>query len=367
MLSMEPSIKRGLTFWDQALMPADEFGERIALIRGEMRKMALDALILSGNMYEDADLIYVVGGNVDGTLVLTDEEDPIIFTNSGSREIFFLKQLTWINRLSHVGPLVGKAVRTELDRMKNAPRRIGTAELQVLTAAVHRDLQDALAGLEVIDFSQHLCDIRSKARPREVIAVRRALGIAEQAASAAAQAFGSGASNSAALVEAERIARLAGAWDFRALANLNGDELRPYERPSSDRRTSLLLWLATRYQGYWADRVVSVPAQSNSEAAGAIAAMCAAARSGSLVREVAQAGLSRLPADAQQSALAYGLGQGIGASLDHLPRICPTSDDRLADGALLSLRVFARSNHEASFSSTMVQVCKEATHVLRPL
>ena len=38
MLSMEPSIKRGLTFWDRATMPFDEYEERVRLVRAAMRE-----------------------------------------------------------------------------------------------------------------------------------------------------------------------------------------------------------------------------------------------------------------------------------------------------------------------------------------
>ena len=44
---------------------------------------------------------------------------------------------------------------------------------------------------------------------------------------------------------------------MRILANLDGEELRPFERHSDRRRETLLMWIATRYQGYWAERVVA--------------------------------------------------------------------------------------------------------------
>src|SRR6516225_10435785 len=114
MLSMEPAIKRGLTFWDRRLMPQDEYEERVRLVRDEMRRESLAALIVAGNMYEDGELLYIVGGNVDGVLVLPLDGEPAIFTDSGPRESFFLRHLTWIGDLAHRGALVGAAVREAL-------------------------------------------------------------------------------------------------------------------------------------------------------------------------------------------------------------------------------------------------------------
>jgi Xaa-Pro aminopeptidase len=289
MLSMEPSIKRGLTFWDRALMPADEFDERLRLVREEMRRMGLAALVIAGNMYEDAELVYLVSYNVDGTLVLPLEGEPAIFTNSGSREGYFLKTLTWIEDLSHRGPLVGKAVADKLRERGVTKGRVGTAGLQVLASRPYHDLVDALAGYDLVDFAPALAAIRGRVRPRELAAVEVALGIAQRAAAAADRAFAAGASNAAAVVEAERVARLAGAWDFRALANLDGGWLRPFEHASDARRAPLLLWLAARYQGYWADCATASAAPAVSEAAKAVRAMTEAAKSGAAVAAVAEA------------------------------------------------------------------------------
>ncbi len=367
MLSMEPAIKRGLTFWDRTLMPEDEYEERVRLIREEMRRAGLSALIIAGNMYEDSDLLYIVGGNVDGVLVLPAEGAPTIFTNSGSRESFFLKQLTWISDLSHRGALVGRAVRETLAARGIVSGRIGSVGLQVLASRPYRDLVEALAGYAVEDASPMLHTLRSRLRPREMLALRRALGIAEKAATAAERAFAAGGSNAAALIAAERAARLAGAWDVRALANLDSDELRPYEFASDERRAPLQLWVAARYQGYWADRVAVSGAAPDATAAAAVAAMKREARPGTSARSVAAAGLALLSPAARASALEYGLGAGIGSALDQRPSIAPESADRIEEGHVLALRVFARDDAGVGFAGSLVEVHDGGSRDLEPL
>ena len=77
--------------------------------------------------------------------VLPVEGEPAIFTNSGSRESFFLRELTWIQDLSYRGALVGNAVRAALEASGIPSGRIGTAGLSVLSLRQLRDLQQALS------------------------------------------------------------------------------------------------------------------------------------------------------------------------------------------------------------------------------
>jgi hypothetical protein len=364
MLSLEPSIKRGLTFWNRALMPWDEFHERVEIVRREMRGAGLRALVISGNMYEDADLIYLVGGNVDGTLVLGLEGEPVIFTASGSRESFFLRELTWMQDVSYQGALVGKSVRAALVSLGVEAGRIGTAGLQVLAARPYNDLVEALAGFELSDFGTTLANLRQLPRPRERAALDITRGIAEKAVAAAEALFASGCSNTEAVVEAERVARLEGAWDFRALANLGADELRPLEQPSKERREPLLLWVATRYQGYWADKVAKSGGSADSEAARAVGAMVAASKAGVPAAAVAEVCLSMLSDKSRRSALAYGLGRGIGIELNGAPRIDPASADVLAARTLLSFHVFAAGGETPSFASALVEVGADGAQLL---
>ncbi len=358
MLSMEPSIKRGLTFWDRATMPLDEFEERIRLVRAAMRERGLRAMVIAGNMYQDADLLWLTAGNVDGVLVLPADGEPAIFTNSGSRESFFLRELTWISDLSHRGALVGGAVRGVLETRGVTSGRIGGAGLSVLSLRQFQDLHQALSPYQIEDASALLQTVRATPRPRERAAVAIALAMAVNAARAAESAFANGASNAAAVIEAERTARRAGAWDVRILANLTGSGLRPYETPSDARHAPLSLWIATRYQGCWADQVVG----SSQHAGRALTAMLRAARPGTETRAVAHAGLAALPDEGRDQALGYGLGGGIGMELTQPPIIHPDSTDRLSRGNLLSLRVLTR----AGLASCLVEIGPDGASPLQP-
>ena len=204
--------------------------------------------------------------------------------------------------------LLGNAVRSVLEAHGIPLGRIGTAGLSVLPLRQFQDLHKALSPYQIEDASALLQNLRATPRPRERTAVAIALAMAADAACAAELAFANGASNAGAVVEAERTARLAGAWDVRILANLTGIGLRPYEAPSDARHVPFSLWIAARYQGCWADQVVG----SSPQAASALTAMLGAARPGAPAREVASAGLAALPDEVRDQALSRGSAAALG-------------------------------------------------------
>src|SRR5258707_5576269 len=105
MINMEPVLKRGYTAWDQALLPADEFTERVRTVRAAMRAAGLDALLVWGNQYEYADFTYLAGMPSGATLLLTHEGDPAVFTGGGWRGRAVPPSLTSITETSTARPL----------------------------------------------------------------------------------------------------------------------------------------------------------------------------------------------------------------------------------------------------------------------
>jgi Xaa-Pro dipeptidase len=365
MINMEPVLKRGYTAWDQALLPADEFTERVSSVRAAMRAAGLDALLVWGNQYEYADFTYLAGMPSAGTLLLTHEGEPAVFTGGGGRELPFQRSLTWIAQLSAAGPMPGKSLRTALEERNIASASVGTVGTHLLSSATHSNIAESLADYRLQDFSDEFRKLRARKRPREVATVRTALRIATDAAEAAVKAFGEGATTTEAMVAAERTARVNKARDFRILANVDSADLRPFEGLSSARLTPLLLWIGVDYHGYWADTAVTFPLPAPSHAAIALEAMIGAARPGARASDVARAGLAKLSSAAAESALDYGLGSSIGLALADGLTIDPDSNDQLVEDALLSLRALARDG-DVSFASAVVQVGAGGAHKLDP-
>jgi Xaa-Pro aminopeptidase len=374
MINMEPVLRRGYTAWDRGLLPIDEFSERLGAVKSEMQRAGLAAVLVWGgglavSTRETGDYPYITGASGGGIIVITPEGDPSIVTAGGGREIPFQRTLTWVNELTPGGGFVvgGAPVRKVLEARQVTNGTIGTVGAGALPRSVYTQIEQTFDGYQLQPFDQVFRKLRDRKRPREVLAIRTALRIATDAAAAAQQSFADGASNARALVEAERSARMNRAHDFRALANIETDGLAPYEGLSEDRRSPLVLWVAVEHNGYWADTTLMAPkSDSGSEATRALDAMVAAIRPGAAAQAVAQAGLVTLPGASADNALMYGLGNGIGLALRDQPTISPTSEEVLADGQCLTLRVAGLNGGKVVLASAIVQVRSDGAHRLTP-
>src|SRR5712692_2670389 len=204
MINMEPVLKRGLTFWDRALLPADEFTERVRLVQAEMAAAGVGALLVWGNAYEYADFAYLTGMAVGGTVIVTPEGDPAVVTSSGGRELPFLSTLTWIRELKPAGGYgfggTGKTLRATLEERQIMSGPIGTVGGHLLSAAAYNGVAECLSGYQLEPFDARMRGLRMRKRPREVAAARAGaaarevaragLGALSEGAAASALAYG---------------------------------------------------------------------------------------------------------------------------------------------------------------------------------
>lgn len=361
MISMEPVLKRGYTAWDQDVLPADEFAERLAAVRSEIRSQNLDALVivnysLLGAMVEYADIAYLGGLQSGGVLLVTDDGDPTLISFGGGRELFFMRDQTWT---ANVLPGRGRSfevVREQLAERGIASGNIGTVGLGGMPPAAVERFNVALAGFRLAPFDPALARLRAAKRPRELLAIGIAKRIVDGAAAAAAGVFADGGDNTAAMLEAERVARFNKARDIRVLATMQGGELRPFEGRDDGRYSPLLVWVAAQYQGYWAETTIASPAVDQSPAQACVDAMSAAVRSGATAGGIAEAGLAELPKNAVDAALSYGLGGTIGLHQNEGFVIRPGDDSRLDTGSVVSLVTVAPGATGTSIASAMLVV-----------
>lgn len=355
MLSMESTQKRGYTFWDQSLLPVDEYFERVRSVRQAMAKNGLDAVIVLANNLNPGNVSYLAG-NQAGTLLITQDHDPALYTGGGGRELPFQRMMTWISDVTTGQPSVQQKVAGELANRGITKGTIGVAGADLLSIANYDAYKNALPNFDLAPFDTEMRDIRARKRPREITVMRTALGMAADSIDSAEKAFSEGASTTTAMIEAERTGRMKKGRDFRVLANVNGGHLQPLEQLYETAHSPLVMWVGLIYLNYWADLAITFPEPQDSAASKAVAAMTQAARAGAKASDVAQAGLSKLSPNAVDYALSYGLGSGIGLSLREWPRISPKSDDVIPEGAVLTLRTMSRDGDNVSFANALVQV-----------
>ena len=371
MISMEPVLKRGYASWDRDVLPPDEFAARVDAVRAALRGANLKALVLVnhsllGVMIDYADVAYLTGLQSGGVLLLPSEGEPAFVSFGGGRELAFMRTQTWIEQVVPGGKEAFQVVRDQLRQRGIAGGAIGTVGAASLAPSPRARLEAALADYELRPFDADLARLRAVKRSRELLAVRIASAIVGRGIEAAAASFERGAGNAAALIAAERAARLHKARDVRVLASMDGGELRPFEGRLDGRNAPLRIWIAAQYQGYWAEAAATIPATADAVAERAVAAMQAVVRGGCGASEIAAAALAVLPREGAASALRYGLGGTIGLAHNEGLVIDPDSAARIPEGALLALRCVAHGARP-SIASRMVAVERAGARIIEPL
>lgn len=353
MIAMTPVLERGYTWWDRSLFPRDEFEERTRVVQKAMADAGLDALVIwSQGYHTTGNLAFISGWPMGGAILVRREGEPTMFSPGGGREQYFARMQTWIEDMRSIPGALGGAIAQTLAEDGLSSGRVGIVGYDQMSPGAYAEVLDKLAGYDRVDFATAYQVVRGPKRPREVLAIQNSLTIASNAVAAGVAAYEAGASNAEALVEAERIARIECARDFRGLANLTGTDLRPFERVSDVRHDQLLLWIAIDQHGYWAEASNGV---TGSPATSAVNAMVDAARAGATAGAVADAGLAKLPKAAHDTALSFGLGSGSGLSLDEAPVIEPGSNAALVEGTILSLKTYV-ADAQASLTTATVRV-----------
>ena len=352
---MTPVLLRGCTNWDRALLPPDEYEERVRLVQDNMCAQGMSALILFSNTFQpSSDFAWLGGWGVGGALVLAQSGEPKIFTFGGGREVFFQKAQAWLSHMSSVGANYGPALKTKLEEMGAGSGAIGIVGLSEMPATGAAGFRAAFAGRELRHCDTEIRKLRRVKRVRERLVMRQALTIAEAASAEASRAYAAGASVTKAMTEAERVARMMGALDYRCLANIVEGDLRPFEENSAHRGKKLMLWGAVNYHGYWAE--TALDADGGGLAQKSLDAMIRALKPGVRMSDVAKAGLAALPKSAAETAISFTMGGSTGQSLDEDLPVTLDNSDTVPEGAILSLRIFAKEPSLASLAGAMVEV-----------
>lgn len=232
MLNMHSLLLVGPYDWDEALMPRVEFEERIRAFWARIPESAASFAVIYGDSRHHAEMAYLTGfvPKVRSAMAIVPREGEPVILLSGSRNSFSsAERLTCFKNLDLMtdpAKAVDKWVAAHPGTRKRAVL-LGTAAMrqqphQQLLAA----FPDNAAPLE----ASHTLSAQMRVkRPRELAAIRRASDILAAATGVLAEAQRSGATVTAAVLEAERAANAMGAQDVRSLFSLDGGAtLRPF-------------------------------------------------------------------------------------------------------------------------------------------
>jgi Xaa-Pro aminopeptidase len=370
--SMVTILHRGFSSLDRAALPEDEYYVRRVALQEHLLEADLKGVFVFSDPDDYADAAYL-GGTLDGaTVYLPAIGDPTLLGGPHAwREQCVLRGQTWIRdfRVQGSFPSATAALRSIVDEHSLVGNRVGVCGLaRTQSPAAQSAAGDALGDCELICVDDLLRRERRQTRPRELVVLRTALGIAQAAAAAGIGAYTAGATNAEAAVAAELTARSHRARDVRLLVNLAGSGLRPLETIELPRRDRLSLYVAVDYQGYWAEAIATSPLAPEDELAlAAVTSAAAHLRAGVSAGELADAATAALPASTLDTALSHGLGGGMGLTPTDDPPIVPGSSAAFAPGAAVSLRAVVPRSDGPGLACVALVATGDGSEPLAPI
>jgi len=369
METMQPALKNGRNVWDRVNMPEREFQERLERVKGQMKKSAIDLLLLYGRgLTEYADPCYLSNFIIRlprGTIALVPLEGPLVlFFEGAARGLPSLLATTCVKELKPAGN-VAKDCAKYLKEKGLVPCTIGLGRFaEQMPYQEFRALKEALAGSTIVDASALLPSLRAIKSAKEADEIRRAGRIVKKCFEQIGSLCSMGMSEQFLEAMLRKQARFEGAEDVRiqmALANEKGN-LRPPENRVLEPGGVFTLYIAVAFERYWAEgiKTFAVGESSLSELASDVRDAYAQAlneiKAGMKIADVCRA----LTESAQRSGFEmladYALGNGIGLSLNEQPVVRAKSAQKLKEGMCLALRLPVRDRTfgKVMFGSTLI-------------
>jgi Xaa-Pro aminopeptidase len=369
MRTMHNVVGLGSYSWDQEWLPIDEFEERLRAVRRAMAAEGWSGLMVHGDSQESAVLTYLTNffpRNRWAVALFGAEGPGKLMVATSARDLPIAATLTWMRDVASFSD-AGKLVPAWVEGLANGAKpKVAVAGGAFMRRPVHDTVVGSAAkSAEIVAADAALGALLGVKRPRELSMIRKSCAILEDSVAALDRARREGASVVAASIEAERVARLAGAQDIRVLFSLDGGKtLRPFEETSDVRCDPLVAYLAVRYLGYWSEALVTLSDKANparDTASKSLDALIAAAKPGASVASLATAAGNAGPV---HPTLGARLGHGIGLSLDEDPVLDLAKDTRLAPGEVYSLHVGSAGTQGCALLSAMVAIGADGAELM---
>ena len=313
-------LKRGCSTWDPEDLPQSEFHARLDLLRREMTRRGLDALVVYGDNYSFGDLCYLTNyfPKVRGGIAVVPRDGEIsLLLNIGSRDVPFAKTLTWVADVrasNQVGADGAKLVKEK--GFEHAT--IGLADSgQGFPLPQLEDLKNGLPQATWRACDDMIQPLRLGKTARELSAMRAAGRVLNEICAGAADFIRAGRKEYEVIADIDRLARDKGAEDIRILAG--SARLNP---PSFKQAASIdghwAVYLAVQHERYWAEagRTFILSGDANLQNAYGkvqeiVAQMVAQIKPGGAVAAIDETARKAL-GESYATASVYGLGNGIG-------------------------------------------------------
>ena len=354
METMQPTLKRGRDVWNQINMPKAEFQQRVKKITKQMRAEDIDVVLLYGNgQNEYGNPCYIsnyITKMPHGALVAISGKGEVTLMCEGfPRDLTIVKSTTWVDDVVS-GEDVSKMCLTYLKERGLIPSTLGFAGIkELMPYHQFQFLSESTKSCRIVNATPILRDARMIKSQRECDQIRRASRIVTTIFDVISHTLLPKANEKILEAVIGRAAYLDGAEDVRLLI-ANPQEtswtLRPFEEGPISAGHSVIIYLAVEFERYWSEGIRTFLFKNDSftepnlEAARALYnRIMDGMRSGKRVSDFYRETIDKIKESNVDHLPEYGLGQGIGLSLQEFPLLAGEDISPFKEGMCLTLRL----------------------------
>ena len=354
MEAMQPTLRNGRNVWDQINMPAHEFHERVRKVREKMQEKHMDVLLAYGNAFNDyANPCYFSNYVIRlprGALVAIHKEgEVVLFFEGASRGLSSAKKTSCVEDVRPC-PDVSRGYTQYLKEKGLIPSTVGCVGLKQLMPHYQRKfLTDALEGCTLINADPMVREMRMIKSIRECDQIRRSSRIVKDIINFLPDISFPDMNERAVEASIIREARFEGAEDVRVLFGRPQEPkwaLRPPEEAFIERGIAVIVYLAVAYERYWSEGIRTFNTMENSfsfpdlkKAETLYGELTKRIKPGKAISQCYKEAVGEIQESGRDYIAEYGLGEGIGLSLNEWPILDKKATGNLEEGMCLTLRM----------------------------
>ncbi len=360
MQTMQPTLRIGRIDWDKINMPKAEFQNRVKEIQNQMTRKEIDVLFLYGYAFnDDGNPCYISNYSIrlpNATLVAIPRDGEItLMIEAGTRTLPFARTMTWVEEIRAVGDISKECVKY-LEDKNLIPSTVGFAGVRELMPYYQLQfLSESIAQCKIIDCSDVIKKMRMIKSTRECDQVHRSSRIVRSTFDAIFSDLLPGINEKYLEAIIYKEARLQGAQDIRlffAKPQEKNWSLRPSEDLNISPGESIIIYLAVRFERYWAEGIrtfilndeAAVFPQEVENVKALYQEIINEIKTGKTVSQFYKETFDKMQKSNVEYISDYGLGDGIGIGLQEFPALTAEETVAFTDRISFSLRLAVKDS-----------------------
>lgn len=318
-----------------------ERDRRIELVRSEMRKLDLAALVVSGSTSRKGHFQYLTDYNIPIDycyMVLPLSGDPTLFVFTPNQARIAPKR-SWVSDARY-SPDYGASIAGRLREIGAADKTVGVVGMEVMSAKTYQTVLEILPSVHLVDVGEIVAEARTVKSAEEIALIRESAVLADGACAAGRGAAREGARDYEVFAELDYFLKRRGVIEAFNLAAADSLPAFPYLPVGNVLKggEAVLMEITPRYHGYYAQLTTGATVGApNAEREKMVQVAKEALAKGI---EVLRPGTPASDVDAAMRAVVEGAGytmpqragHGVGLDVDERPALIPSNPAPLKPG-----------------------------------